>query len=494
VSLLGPIFSLSVRRVDRWLRRSSADPATAQRRVLRTLLRRAKNTRFGREHGFAKLAGPGDFAKAVPITDYDAQRAWIARAAHREAGVAWPGRVPFLARTAGTTGQPKQIPVTHDMIESNRRAGLAVFAHYERLRPGGVRRLLRGKLLFLGGSTGLSKTPGGAVGGDLSAIATRSVCWPLSRRFEPGVEISLIEDWTEKVERIAQRVAGRDIRFAAGLPGWTRILFDRILALRQLPAAGGLTTAWPAFGLFVHSGMDVRPHRNAIRRCFGPEHPLDFLEAYLTTEGFLAVQSTDEVGGLELLLDNGIFYEFLPLDADGPRLTVDEVEAGVPYRLVLSTNAGLWAYELGDVVRFLSTAPPRIAVVGRTAHAIDAAGRTFFDEDVASAVAAAAEKVACVVTAFTTAPTANGRGVQFVVESDDARFDTSAFTAALARDLGKSGKKPSVRAEFVPAGTFHAWMQQRGTLGGQHKVPLCASDRRHVDEVLALAPPAPDVV
>jgi hypothetical protein len=508
MDLLGPALSLYLKRVDRWLRRAAADPTEAQRRVLRKLLDRAKDTSFGREHGFAAIADHADFARAVPVADYVAQLDRVKRMLAGEADVCWPGRVKYFAQTSGTTAGDKRIPVTDDMNKANTRAALGIFAYYGRRGRGLVRSLMAGQLLFLGGSTAPTPTESGACIGDLSGIATRSLHWPLVKHYEPGLELALIDDWEEKIDKVSRRVVGRDVRFVTGMPSWVKVLFDRLCALRGVGPAGGISEVWPNLQLFVHGGVNFAPFRSTFRRYFRPDHRLDYLEVYPASEGFVAIQAEANDPGMEVLTDNGLFYEFVPLSdwgSDGAtRLTIDQVELDVPYCVILSTNAGLWAYDIGDVVRFVSLAPPRIVFAGRNKHFINAFGENIIGEHVSQAVAAAAAATGAQVSHFTAAPRyadADHRvgAHQYVVEFDrppDGPLEEFAeqidrtlleintdYSVKRRHDLGMT----CVEVTAVPEGTFYAWMKQRGKLGGQNKVPVCANDRGYVEELLEVA-------
>ena len=505
MSLLGRAMAAYLGRVDRWLARAAGDPEGMQKRVFENLLGRAKGTWFAREHSFASIRTYGDFARAVPIRDYVAGLDMIRRIEEGERDVCWPGRVEDFAQTSGTTAGDKHIPVTADMMRSNRRAALGIFAFYRRWDRDNIRRLLEGRLLFLGGSTALTRTASGARIGDLSGIATRSILWPLSRHYEPGKELALLDSWEEKVQAVAARTANRDIRFVTGMPSWVKILFDRATALRGVEAAGGISRVWPDLRLFVHGGVNFAPYRSSFQSYFLPEHPLDFLEVFPASEGFIAIQAEKENPGMELLTDNGLFYEFVPLSEWGApgarRLTIGQGELGVPYSLVLSTNAGLWAYDLGDVVRFVGLRPPRIVFAGRNKHFINAYGENLIGENVSAAVAAAAAATGAEVEEFTVAPKYAAPGEtagthEWVVEfGREPAAGVPAFAAAIDAELqrlvndyavkrkGGLGMRPPVVTP-VPRGTFYNWMKARGKLGGQHKAPLCANDRRYVDELL----------
>ncbi len=508
MSVLTAVLRWYLRRVDAWLRQAAAGPVAAQQRTFEHLLDRARGTWFGRRHDFAAIRTPDDFAKAVPIGDFVGQIDMFRRIEAGERDVSWPGKAPYFAQTSGTTAGDKHIPVTRDMMRANRRAALAIFAYYARRPDADVGRLFKAKLLFLGGSTILTETEGGGLLGDLSGIATRSIFWPITRHYEPGKKLALLDSWEQKVEKVARREADLDVRFVTGMPSWVKILFDRICQLRGVDPAGGMSTVWPHMELFVHGGVNFAPFRRSFEGYFAPGHRLEFEEVYPASEGFVAIQAEAGEPGMELLTDNGLFFEFVPLSQWGepgaPRLTLREVTTDVPYSVVLSTCAGLWAYDLGDVVRFTSVRPPRIVFAGRNKHFINAFGENIIGEQVSSAVAAAAKETGAAVAEYTAAPLYPGEGRrvgahQYVIEFDRLPAGgEAAFATAVDAELKRLNNDYSVKragevgmtcveVAAVAEGTFYEWMKRRGKLGGQHKVPVCANDRRYVDELLAVA-------
>ncbi len=505
MNLLGPALSLYLRRVDRRLRRAAADPLAAQHRVFEHLLAQGRRTQFGQDHGFDAIRTHDDFVRAVPVADYVAQLPWVENMLAGKSDVTWPGVTRYFAQTSGTTAGDKRIPLTDAMQAANRRAALAIFAYYKRRSAKRLRDLIGGQLLFLGGSTSMTPTGHGGWIGDLSGIASRDIRWPLNKHYEPGHDMALIDNWEEKIRRVADRTVGRDVRFVTGMPSWVMVLFDHVCRLRGLDPAGGVSDIWPNLQLFVHGGVNFAPYRSAFGRYFRDDHRLDYLEVYPASEGFIAIQAEADNPGMEMLTDNGLFFEFIPLEEFGRpgarRLTIGQVETDVPYSLVLSTNAGLWAYDIGDVVRFLSTRPPRIVFAGRNKHFINAFGENIIGEQISAAVAHAAEVTGTDVAEFTAAPryaASEQRGChEYVVEFDgppprDGVLDR--FAEALDRKLvelnhdyevKRRGDLGMTRVEVspVPAGTFYDWMKQRGKLGGQHKVPVCANDRKYLEEL-----------
>jgi len=508
LNLFGPAFSLHLKGVYRWMRQAAADPGGSQRRVLGRLLARARTTWFGRRHGFASILSHADFVKAVPIADYVGRKDLFDRIVHGEPNVSWPGRVRYFARTSGTTAGDKWIPITPAMRRSDMRAGAAMFACSDHVLPGSMSRMLGGRMLFLTAPTALVPTGYGGWVGDLSGISARWLFWPATRRYEPGLEIADIRDWNERNEKTALRLRGADLRWATGIPTWSRHLFDRCCAVAGVPTDGGLSDLWPNFEVFVHGGASFEPYRATFRRYFRPDHRVRFQEVYVASEGFVAVQPDFDDPGMEPLVANGLFLEFVPHEEWGRpgarRLLIDQVEPDVTYCLVVSTNAGLWAYDMGDMVRFVSVRPPRLVFAGRHMHYMNAFSEHTSGLEVSRAAAAAAEAAGARIAEFTVAPIALGDGRRVGAHEWVVEFERppGAGLAAFAGELDRVLQ--AINAEYalkrkgnvgltppevtpVPPGTFLEWMKSRGKLGGQHKVPVCASDRRYADGLLEVA-------
>jgi hypothetical protein len=507
MNLLGPALALYLKsRVDPWLRQTAMAAGRVQRRLLRRFLARAEGTHFGRRHGFASIRNHADYAKAVPIADYPSRQDLYDRVLHGEPDVLWPGRVRLFARTSGTTAGSKYIPVTPGLKRNQVGAGLAMMAFAERFQAGLVRHIFGGKLMVFGGRN-LHPTGTGAMERAIGDIAIRWVPWPFTRHLEPGA-LNAIEDFSEKVERVARHIVGRDIRFIGHLPTWTMCLLDRVCQVAGVEPDGGITRVWPNLRLVMYGGMNLEPYRAAFERYYQPGRRPHFQQLYPCTEGFIAAQSDPHDPGMELLADNEVVFEFVGLEEwgkpDARRLLADQVEPNIPYGLVLTTSAGLWAYDVGDIVRFTSVRPPRIVFAGRHQHFMNAFGEHVIGEEVAQAVGAAARETGAAAVEFTASPIyPDGRARpvgahEFLVEFERepagglAAFADAVDRALLALNLNWTMKRmgnhritpPEVVA--VPRGTFYEWMKRRGKLGEQNKVPVCANDRRYVDEILAL--------
>lgn len=488
-----PLLRLHARRRGAVLAAQNA--RDVQRVQLLRLLRRAADTRFGRAHEFTRISSVEEFQARVPLRRYeDFWRDWWRDAFPVLTDISWPGKIPFFAATSGTTtGNTKFIPVSRAMTVSNRRAVLDLLTHHLAARPRS--RIFGGRNFMLGGSTDLVRQAPGVLSGDLSGIAAETVPAWARTRFFPPLRHALETDWEKKIATLARLSLDADIRSLGGTPSWVLLLFERLAALR--PDAPRRVASWyPKLELFVHGGVDFSPYRARFAELFEGSGA-DVREVYPASEGFVAVADRAPGEGLRLLIDNGIFFEFVPvqeIDAPNPtRHWAGTVETGVNYAIVLSTCAGLWSYVLGDTVRLIDRAPPRLLVTGRLSYMLSAFGEHLIGEELEAAVSAAAAAVGRTVSDWTVTarlPQSGGRGghlylVEFDAPPDDETI--ARFAAALDADLtrrnldyaahrsgGFGMDAPTVRA--VRPGTFAAWMKRRGMLGGQNKVPRVIRD------------------
>lgn len=491
------------------LRRLAAqDPARVQQRELLKLVKKARQTRFGADHRFARIKGVADYQRRVPLRRYeDFWNDYWKRDFPRLTDCSWRGTIPYFAVTSGTTtGVTKYIPCSKEMIRSDTRAALDLLVHHANNRPRS--RVLAGKSFMLGGSTDLKQEAPGILSGDLSGIAAAEIPWWARPRSFPPRELALIADWEEKIDRLAPLSLEEDIRSIGGTPSWLLIFFDKLAELRP-GSEPRLADFYPRLELLVHGGVNFTPYRRRFEELLAGGHA-EMREVYPASEGFIAVADHGYADGLRLVLDAGLFYEFVPVDElDRPEPTrhwLANVETGVNYAVVLSTCAGLWSYLLGDTVRFVDLRPPRILVTGRTTYSLSAFGEHLIGEEIEDAVTAAAEAIGATVTDYSVGAlypeTRGGRGGHlYVVEfsrivAEPARLD--AFASALDARLcaenedyrvhraGGFGLNPPKIQQTRP-GMFAAWMKGRGKLGGQHKVPRVITDPELFEELKAFA-------
>jgi hypothetical protein len=478
-------------------RLAAEDAVAEQERQLRALLAQAADTKFGRAHGFAAIAGVGDFQKRVRLRRYeDFWAEYWQRDFPRLLDCSWPGAMPYFALTSGTSsGTTKYIPCSRAMVRSNARAAIDVVVHHLTNRPRS--RMLGGKSFMLGGSTDLIELAPGVRAGDLSGIATETMPrWARPWSFPPRA-LALIADWEEKIARLAPLSLAEDIRALSGTPSWLLIFFDRLAALRP-ESAGRLVDFYPRLELLVHGGVNFAPYRRRFETLLEGGHA-ELREVYAASEGFVALADRGADDGLRLIVDNGLFFEFVPVEELGApsptRHWLATAELGVDYALVLSNCAGAWSYIVGDTVRLVSRTPPRLVITGRTSYMLSAFGEHLIDEEIERAVAIAADTIGRTVSDYTVGPVFPDRagalgGHLYLVEFAGAvpdRAAIEAFGAALDKALAADNddyrahraggfglSAPEVRA--LAPGAFAAWMKSRGKLGGQHKVPRIVND------------------
>jgi hypothetical protein len=496
-SVLGWYAPRRRRAMDAAARRAGA----VQERTLRRLVGTAAATDFGRQHDFRAVRSIQDYQARVPLRDYLAFQPWWTRAIAGEHDVTWPGRPRHWVKTSGTTAGDKLIPVTPEAFASHRRGGWdALVMAVERI---GARRLLGGPMLFLGGCTRLTALGDDARAGDLSGLVLRRLPPGLRARYSPGPALSAIPDWETRIDAIARLVARQDLRLLSGMPSWTLILFQRVAEVLGAPdgACGPLGARWPNLGVVVHGGVSFAPYRELFGQWIG--RPLEYVEVYPASEGFVGLQ-TERSGGLTLMVDYDIFYEFVPVEDLGAarprRHTVDEVVLGLPYAVAMTTPAGLWSYLLGDTVRFVARDPLRLEITGRTRHFVNAFGENVIVEEVERALVEACRRGHAEVVEFTLAPRypspAQPRGGhEWLIEFTEPPRAPELFAQVLDETLQRlntdyrtkrAGDVGMVRPRILelPAGTFYRWMRQRGTLGDQHKIPRVTNDRTIADGLL----------
>ena len=469
------------------------DAAATQHRELLRLLHRARRTRFGVSHSFAGIREVAEYQDRVRLRRWeDFWGDWWQRSFPRVADATWPGVIPCFANTSGTTGAAtKRIPVSREMLRANRRAALDVLAFHLAARPGS--RILAGRNFILGGSTALEALAPGITAGDLSGIAAADIpAWARARTFPPR-DLALIEDWERKIAMLAPRSLDARVTSLSGTPSWMLLFFQELARLRPGARAAEL---YPALELVVHGGVGFAPYRAAFADWLAGSHA-ETREVYPASEGFIAIADRGDGEGMRLLLDNGIFYEFVrPGDVAAPwpeRRWIANAELGVDYALVLSTNAGLWSYLLGDTIRLVSRDPPRLQVTGRIGWSLSVAGEHLVGQELDAGIAEAAEAVGGTVADYAAGPVppdaADPRGGHvFIVELEGAPPDcAAAFAAALDAALARLNADYAAhrhggfglrdpRVVLVPHGSFAAWMRARGKLGGQNKVPRVIAD------------------
>ncbi|MGY6559070.1 MAG: GH3 auxin-responsive promoter family protein [Nitritalea sp.] len=494
------VFRNRVGQIERFME----DPEEVQQGIFDELIEAGKDTAFGKKYGFAKIRSYADFARQVPIHTYEDLQPYIEQTMRGEQGVLWPGKIEWFSKSSGTTSsRSKFIPVSQESLEDcHFKGGKDMLSLYLNNYP--ESKLFTGKTLSIGGS--LSQNPfrkdDEQQVGDVSAVIMHNL--PLWVQFArtPSLEIALMSEWEEKIEKMAREVMEENVVSISGVPTWTIVLLRRILELKK---AKNILEVWPNLEVFFHGAVAFGPYREVFRELI-PSDNMRYMETYNASEGFFGIQNDREDTDMLLMLDYGIFYEFIPMEdweSSNPRvLPLSEVELGKNYALIISTNAGLWRYKIGDTVKFTQIKPYKIKISGRTKHFINAFGEEVIVENAEQAIEKAAGDTDSRIVNFTAAPVyfngAKEKGRhEWIIEFSRMPEDREAFAARLDEHLrevnsdydAKRYRNLALTApliHFVEEGLFEAWMRQRGKLGGQNKVPRLSNDRSYIDEILQL--------
>ncbi len=467
------------------------DPIGTQKQVLKDLIAKAGGTAFGKDHHFDRITDHASLVQQIPLRDYEGFRPYIDRIIAGEQDVLWPGSPLYLCKTSGTTSGAKYIPITRESLpnhlESAKRALLAYIAY------SGRAAFVEGKMIFLQGSPVLDRK-GMIPMGRLSGIVANHVPAYLLKNRLPSFATNSIDDWETKVEAIVTETMREDLRLISGIPAWVQMYFERLL---DRTGRSTVLEIFPNFSLFVYGGVNFDPYRSRMRALIGAEIPS--VELFPASEGFIAYQDRSNEEGLLLVLDNGIYFGFIPIEAGvpstDPPIGIGDVKLGVNYALVLNTNAGLWGYEIGDMVRFVSLSPPRIVVTGRTKHFTSAFGEHVIAEEVEAAMAKAIAEHSAEVAEFTMAPQLSPEiglpyhewFIEFAVPPKNDEAFARSLDEALQernpyyRDLIAGKVLRPLRITRLERGKFAAWMRARGMNDAQSKVPRLANDRRFVE-------------
>ena len=474
-------------------------PAETQRGLLFSQLYHAENTVYGRQYGFSTLSSYEDFARIVPIVTYEEFEPYIEQARRGEKDIIWPGAIKNFAKSSGTTNaKSKYIPITTESLENcHYKAGKDLISIYANNHP--ENQLFSKKNLRLGGSAELLREYDTKVG-DLSAILIDNLPFWIEITTTPSKKVSLMSEWESKLKAIIAEVKNEDVGSISGVPSWMMVLLQRVLAET---GAADIGTLWPGLEVFFHGGISFTPYRSQYRQLIGRE--INYYEIYNASEGFFAIQDGAGADDMLLMLDYGIFYEFIPMDQfgqDNPAVcTIDTVELGKNYAVVITTNGGLWRYLIGDTVYFTSLDPYRIRIAGRTKHYINAFGEELMIDNVEAALAKACQATGAEVADYTGAPVymegKESGAHEWIFEFSHPPQDLEQFTDVFDESLkainsdyeAKRYHDMTLRRPVVHQaknGLFYRWMEQRGKLGGQNKVPRLSNDRQYIDPLLKL--------
>lgn len=498
MSLANTILSAFYGRRLRAIERFTRDPLEVQQEQFRLLLGYGEQTGYCKHYGVGSTDSVEDFQDRLPVVTYDDIQSLIERVRGGEENLLWPGQVEWFARSSGTTtDRSKYIPVTRESLNGcHFQGGRDVLALFSRQCPDS--KAFHGKTLTLGGSHRVDSL-GGAHAGDLSAVMIRNAPKMAHLFREPAMEVALIPDFEQKIEAICRTCSTAHITGFAGVPSWNLVLMDRIM---EYNGADNLLDLWPDLSLFIHGGVSFAPYREQYARII-PSPQMRYMETYNASEGFFGVQDDLGASDMLLMLDYGIFYEFLPLrDLDDPSKAVplEGVSTGINYAMIITTNGGLWRYMIGDTIEFTCVAPYRIRITGRTKSYINAFGEEIIIDNAERALGAACDATGAKISEYTAAPVfmeARAKGShQWLVEFSQSPSDQALFVEVLDQTLqelnsdyaAKRFRDTTLLAPQViacPEGTFYRWMESRDKLGGQNKVPRLANDRRYMDQLLA---------
>jgi len=492
-ALSKPFAAFIVKGVNKWKK----DAVAAQKETFLGLIDSAKDTAFGRDHLFSTIKTYEDFRKRVPVRDYEQLRPYIDRVVAGEANVMWKGKPAYFAKTSGTTSGAKYIPISKESMPEHIKAARNALLTY--VHETGNADFVNGKMIFLQGSPVMTEKNGIKVG-RLSGIVANLVPAYLQKNRLPSYQTNCIEDWEEKVDAIVEETFHQDMTLISGIPPWVQMYFDRLIE-----KSGGkrIKDIFKNFQLFVYGGVNYEPYRAKIEASIGRK--IDAIETYPASEGFIAYQDSQQDKSLLLLARAGMFYEFIPADEyydESPaRLSLEEVELGKNYALILNTNAGLWGYSIGDTIRFVSKNPYKILVTGRIKHFISAFGEHVIGEEVEQALLSVANQEGVGITEFTVAPQVNPAAGElpyheWFIEFSEAPENLDAFSKKVDKALqekniyyfdlieGKILQPLIIRT--LQKDAFVTYMRGEGKLGGQNKVPRLSNDRKIADSLINL--------
>ena len=473
-------------KINRW----ASNPIETQERVFQSLISDASSTQFGRDHNFKNISTHEDFVKQVPVRDYEALRPYVEKVVAGESDILWKGRPLYFAKTSGTTSGAKYIPITKESMPGHIEAAKNAILLY--IHQTGNTKIVNGKMIFLQGSPVLESKNGIQLG-RLSGIVAHYVPKYLQKNRLPSWETNCIEDWETKVNTIVQETVNEDMSVIAGIPSWVQMYFEKLIEEKK-QKVGEL---FKNFDLFIFGGVNYEPYRSKFESLIGRK--IDSVELYPASEGFFAFQDRQNEPGMLLQLDSGMFYEFIVADtffeASPTRLTLKDVKIGVNYVIIISTNAGLWAYNIGDTLQFTSLAPFRVIVSGRIKHFISAFGEHVIAKEVEHALLSALKTTEVSVSEFTVAPQIEPlEGLpyhEWFIEFENSPSNIEDFAtqidAALQSqnsyylDLIQGKVLQPLKITPVQKGGFQNYMKTIGKLGGQNKTPRLSNDRKIAD-------------
>lgn len=503
MEILNSIITWAMRGRIHQIRHFMDHPIEVQQHWLGELILTARHTEYGRKFDFSSISNYREFSERVPVVSYEQLYPYIERLLHGEERLLWPSNVKWFAKSSGTTNaRSKFIPVTTEALQDcHFKGGKDMLSIYVNQYPD--TKLFTGKNVSIGGSHQINPMDrqGESYFGDVSAVIMQNLPFWVQMSRTPSLDIALMSEWESKIQKMAEVTSKENVTGIAGVPTWTIVLLQKVL---EITGKSNILEVWPRLELFAHGAVAFGPYRDLFKKLF-PSQQMHYLETYNASEGFFGLQDQAESDELLLMLDYGVFYEFIPMSDFGSEQThpipLEEVEVGKIYAMVITTNAGLWRYMIGDTIRFTSKYPFRFKISGRTKHFINAFGEEVVVENADQAIVHACKLTGAVLADYTAAPVYFGEGKkgshEWIIEFEQSPSNLQLFGEALDQKLrevnsdydAKRYKDLALSPPIVheaPSGTFYEWMRRRGKLGGQHKVPRLSNNREYLDDILKL--------
>ncbi len=478
-------------------------PMEVQKELFTQLLKTAKKTDFGKEFGFKDIKNVDEFKRRVPIYTYESIYPYIEKLLNGQQNILWPSEIKWFAKSSGTTNaKSKFIPVSQEALEDcHLKGGKDMLSIYFNTHPDS--RMFTGKGLAIGGSQQINQfdSKSNSYFGDVSAVIMSNLPFWAELARTPKLEIALMSEWEEKIDKMAKTTIEENVTNISGVPTWTILLLQKILSIT---GKKHIHEVWPNLEVFIHGAVAFEPYK-AILKKLAPDPKMNYLETYTASEGFFAIQDQHHSSDLLLMLDYGIFYEFIPIEhihePHPVTIGLEDVELNKNYALVISTNAGLWRYMIGDTVKFTCLEPYRIRISGRTKHFINAFGEELIVENAEQAIIKASKETSAIIGDYTAGPryidTDKKGGHEWIIEFSEFPSNKELFVEILDNSLKESNsdyeakRYKSIALEapvvhFAKPGTFYKWMKKRGKLGGQHKVPRLSNNRDYIDDIIEL--------
>ncbi|MBC8266197.1 MAG: GH3 auxin-responsive promoter family protein [Flavobacteriales bacterium] len=489
-SLSLPFAKFIVSKNNKW----KNNAVKVQEKLMVDLINKAKHTQFGKDHNFSEIKNYSDFKQQIPVRDYEELKGYVQQIIDGDEDVLWPGKPLYFCKTSGTTSGTKYIPISKESMPHHITAARDAILSY--IAETKNTSIVNGKMIFLQGSPELTKT-GDILTGRLSGIVAHHIPAYLTKNRLPSFETNCIDDWETKVDAIVEETLPENMSLISGIPPWVQMYFEKL----QSKTGKLIKDIFPKFDLFIYGGVNYEPYRKSFEKLIGKK--VDGVELYPASEGFIAYQDSQKEEGMLLCVNHGIFYEFIPSDEffnENPtRISLADVKVGVNYVIILNTDAGLWGYNIGDTIKFVSVDPYRIIVSGRIKHFTSAFGEHVIAEEVEKSLEKTIEKHTAQVNEFHVAPEVNPENglpyhewlIEFEKQPKDLEFFSKMLDDELQnlntyyKDLISGGILKPLQVTIIGKNGFRDYMKSIGKLGGQNKVPRLANDRKVADKLNA---------